>query len=168
MQILMGDDRIEDEMYVERVEFLGIRAVHFVIYGVLGNGYLVLFESMFGLVHLSHPDQPRGCQHRGRISQNASPIIETQRQKKTWDRDSYGNVDIADVKLTDATVVGTGTVAAAQPTWLDGLTVDPVLQVSSNLLDPFDTLCESPERLRQLLRHRKAPTPHRPCAMISG
>ncbi|PNP76201.1 hypothetical protein FNYG_10490 [Fusarium nygamai] len=38
MQILMGDDWIEDEMYVERVEFPGILAVHFVIYGALGQG----------------------------------------------------------------------------------------------------------------------------------
>lgn len=38
MQTLMGDDWNSEEMFVERVEFPRIQAVHFVIYGGLGTG----------------------------------------------------------------------------------------------------------------------------------
>lgn len=37
MKQLMGEDW-SDDFSLERVEFLGIKAVHFVIYGVLGRG----------------------------------------------------------------------------------------------------------------------------------
>ncbi|KAJ0422751.1 hypothetical protein BJY00DRAFT_322325 [Aspergillus carlsbadensis] len=38
MKTLLGDDWREDEYYIERVEFPHIRAVHFVVYGILGRG----------------------------------------------------------------------------------------------------------------------------------
>ena len=38
METLMGDDWDADEMFVERVEFPNIHAVHFVVYGALRNG----------------------------------------------------------------------------------------------------------------------------------
>jgi hypothetical protein len=37
--------------------------------------------------------------------------------------------------------------------------------ISCNLLDPFDSLCESPKRLQQLLRHREAPPPRSPSTL---
>jgi hypothetical protein len=38
MKELMGEDWREDEYVLERVEFEGIWAVHFVVYGPLGRG----------------------------------------------------------------------------------------------------------------------------------
>ncbi|KAL2820324.1 hypothetical protein BJX63DRAFT_311019 [Aspergillus granulosus] len=38
MKSLLGDDWKEDEYFIERVEFPHIRAVHFVVYGILGRG----------------------------------------------------------------------------------------------------------------------------------
>ncbi|KAL2850618.1 hypothetical protein BJY01DRAFT_209965 [Aspergillus pseudoustus] len=38
MKQLLGEDWKEDEYFIERVEFPGIRAVHFVVYGILGRG----------------------------------------------------------------------------------------------------------------------------------
>jgi hypothetical protein len=38
MKALLGDDWREDEYFIERVEFPHIRAVHFVVYGILGRG----------------------------------------------------------------------------------------------------------------------------------
>ncbi|RDW62022.1 hypothetical protein BP6252_11455 [Coleophoma cylindrospora] len=38
MKQLMGEDWIEEEYFLERVEFPGILAVHFVVYGILGRG----------------------------------------------------------------------------------------------------------------------------------
>ncbi|KAL3445056.1 DUF1446-domain-containing protein [Aspergillus insuetus] len=38
MKALLGEDWKEDEYFIERVEFPHIRAVHFVVYGILGRG----------------------------------------------------------------------------------------------------------------------------------
>jgi hypothetical protein len=38
MKALLGEDWKEEEYYIERVEFPHIRAVHFVVYGILGRG----------------------------------------------------------------------------------------------------------------------------------
>ena len=39
LQELIGDDW-RDEYYIERMEFPEIKAVHFVVYGILGRGVL--------------------------------------------------------------------------------------------------------------------------------
>lgn len=69
------------------------------------------------------------------------------------------DVDSADARLADSIVLGTSTIAATDPTWLSNLISNSLHAISCNLLDPFDTLCESPKRLQQLLRHREAPPP---------
>ncbi|RGP69198.1 hypothetical protein FLONG3_7834 [Fusarium longipes] len=56
--------------------------------------------------------------------------------------------DSADVK-TDVNAVGPNTLSMVYPTWHSY----PYSTIACALLDPFDTLCESPERLRQLLKH---------------
>jgi hypothetical protein len=78
------------------------------------------------------------------------------------------DVDLADARLADIIILRTGTIAAVNPTWLNNLTSNPLLTISCNLLDPFDTLCESPKRLQQLLRHREAPPPRSPSTLRNG
>lgn len=75
------------------------------------------------------------------------------------------DVDSADAILADSIVLGTSTIAATDPTWLNNLTSNPLHAISCSLLDPFDTLCESPVRLQQLLRHREAPPPRPPSTL---
>jgi hypothetical protein len=36
-------------------------------------------------------------------------------------------------------------------------TGDPYATIAGHAVDPFNTLCENPDRLRQLLRHRMHP-----------
>ncbi|KAG5789740.1 hypothetical protein H9Q69_011185 [Fusarium xylarioides] len=62
--------------------------------------------------------------------------------------------------------VGPGNIPTAQHTWLNSMCANSLSQVSPSLLDPFDTLCESPERLRQLLRHPLAKTAGEPLFRI--
>jgi hypothetical protein len=75
------------------------------------------------------------------------------------------DVESADARLAESIVLGTSTIAKPDPTWLSNLTSNPLLKISCNLLDPFDTLCESPIRLQQLLKHREGPPPKSPCTL---
>jgi hypothetical protein len=118
---------------------------------------------MSRFIHFSHPDQGRDCQHQGVIPEDAIRRDNTsQKRERARDPNTNINLDISDVQLTDATAVGTGTVASSQLTWLGGMSGNSFSRVSPSLLDPFDTLCESPERLRQLLRQRMARDPRKP------
>jgi hypothetical protein len=107
---------------------------------------------------MSHHDQTQDSDHRGGIRQRAiRRSIQKQRERQM--SDPATDVKSADARLADSIVLETSTIAAAHPTWLSNLTGNPLLSISRNLLDPFDTLCESPIRLQQLLRHREARPP---------
>ncbi|KAM0234183.1 hypothetical protein ACHAPO_006565 [Fusarium lateritium] len=109
---------------------------------------------MFELVGLSSPDQVPHLQHRVRIGQHGVPHNQGRQEELTFEDDTNATVDLADEDLNGAITVGDGPIATARPTWLSS----PYSTLGSNLLDPFDSLCENPERLRQLLRHRMNPT----------
>lgn len=110
---------------------------------------------------MSHHDQIQDPGNRGGIRQRAiRRSIQKQRERQMSDPATD-----ADARLADSIVLGTGTIAAADPTWLGNFTSNPLLAISCNLLDPFDTLCESPKRLQQLLRHREAPPPRLPSTL---
>lgn len=90
---------------------------------------------------------PRDAVHRDNMGQ---------RREQCRDPDTNIDLDVSVVYSTDFLAAKTGTVDSAQPTWLSGMSGDSFSPVSPSLLDPFNTLCESPERLRQLLRYRRA------------
>jgi hypothetical protein len=73
------------------------------------------------------------------------------RKRQLCDHETNSCVDSADVKMTDFNAAGIVTACHA---WHNS----PYSTIACNLLDPFDTLCEDPERLRQLLEHRTNPT----------
>ncbi|KAM0496745.1 hypothetical protein ACHAP8_007328 [Fusarium lateritium] len=107
---------------------------------------------MFELVGLSSPDQVPHLQHRVRIGQHGVPHNQGRQEELTFEDDTNATVDLTDEDLNGAITVGDGPIATARPTWLSS----PYSTLGSNLLDPFDSLCENPERLRQLLRHPSA------------
>ncbi|SCV36498.1 uncharacterized protein FFB14_06133 [Fusarium fujikuroi] len=116
---------------------------------------------MSEFLYLSPPTRDRDCQHE-RVAQDDAIGCEntceytSQRRERTHDPDGNKDPSISDVQMKGATIVGTGNSASAQHTWLNSMCANSWSRVSLNLLDPFDTLCESPERLRQLMIHRKA------------
>ncbi|KAH6959315.1 hypothetical protein DER45DRAFT_257878 [Fusarium avenaceum] len=106
---------------------------------------------------MSHHDQIQDPGNRGGIRQcTFRRSIQKQRERQMSDPATDADVESADARLPDSIVLGTSTIAATDPTWLSNLTRNPLLAISCNLLDPFDTLCESPIRLQQLLRHPSA------------
>ncbi|KAF4443587.1 hypothetical protein FACUT_1224 [Fusarium acutatum] len=113
------------------------------------------------------PARDRDCQHQ-RVTQDDDISREnnrentSQRRERTHDPDGNMNLNMSDVQIKGAATVGTGKIASAQHTWLNSMCANSWSRVSPNLLDPFDTLCESPERLRQLMRQRRAQIPHQP------
>lgn len=105
---------------------------------------------MFELVGSSSPDEAPHRQHRQQGISHGSPRPGNQ----TCDQDTENyTVDLADRSPDGAITLSNGTIATACPTGLNS----PYSVLGCNLLDPFNTLCESPERLRQLLRHRMNP-----------
>ncbi|KAF4949316.1 hypothetical protein FSARC_13523 [Fusarium sarcochroum] len=109
---------------------------------------------MFEFVVSPCPDQVQNREHHRRTKQRPTRRnIQKQRERQRHHPDTNAVVQPAGLNLAD-------TVTAAYHTWLASLTSTPFSALSCHLLDPFDTLCESPERLRQLLRHRKGPSPH--------
>lgn len=110
---------------------------------------------------MSHYDHVRDREHHGRIKQRAiRRSIQQQREIQTSDPDTDADAESAVAKLASGIVLGTGTITAAYPTWPGDLASKLFPTISCNLLDPFDSLCESPKRLQRLLRHRAAPPPH--------
>jgi hypothetical protein len=110
---------------------------------------------------MSHYDHIRDREHHGRMRQQAiRHSTQTQREIQTSDPDTDADADTAVAKLASGIAFGTGTITATYPTWPGDLTSKLFPTISCNLLDPFDSLCESPKRLQQLLRHREAPPPH--------
>ncbi|KAF5710974.1 hypothetical protein FGLOB1_5198 [Fusarium globosum] len=93
----------------------------------------------------SHPSDDRDCQHQRVTQRDAMRRKSTsQRRERACTPDRNINLHKSDVHMAGS----------------------PLRRVSSDLLDPFDTLCESPERLRQLLRHRRAQHPLSPTASL--
>ncbi|KAG7412044.1 hypothetical protein Forpe1208_v009548 [Fusarium oxysporum f. sp. rapae] len=118
----------------------------------IGWPYTVLFEIMPRFIPLLLPDQ-----HQGAIPGDAIHRDNMgQRREQCRDPDKNIDLDVSVVYSTDALAAKTSTVDSAQPTWLSGPSGNSFSRVSPSLLDPFNTLCESPERLRQLLRYRRA------------
>ncbi|KAH6979235.1 hypothetical protein EDB82DRAFT_431882 [Fusarium venenatum] len=108
---------------------------------------------MFELVGLSFPDQVPHRQHRARIGQHGVSLGNQGRQEEQiCEDDTNATVDLADEDLNGAITVGDGPIATTRTTWLSS----PYSTLGCNLVDPFDSLCENPERLRQLLRHPSA------------
>ncbi|KAJ0126354.1 hypothetical protein HZ326_30539 [Fusarium oxysporum f. sp. albedinis] len=114
--------------------------------------YTVLFEIMPRFIPLLLPNQHQGAIPRDAIHRDNM----SQRREQCRDPDTNINLDVSVVYSTDAHAARTGTVDSAQPTWLSGMSGNSFSRVSPTLLDPFNPLCESPERLRQLLRYRRA------------
>jgi hypothetical protein len=115
---------------------------------------------------MSHYDQIRDLNYRGGMRQLAvRRSIQKQGESQMSDPATDADVESADARLAESIVLETGTIAAVDPSWLNNLTSNPLLTISCNLLDPFDTLCESPIRLQQLLRHREAPPPRSPSTL---
>ncbi|KAF5541298.1 hypothetical protein FMEXI_7986 [Fusarium mexicanum] len=109
-------------------------------------------------LHFSHPDRERDYQHQrvaqyDAISRENTRENTSQRRDRTHDRDGCINLKTPDVKMKGAATAGIGNISSAQDTRVDSVCANSLSRVLPNLLDPFDTLCESPERLRLLLRH---------------
>ncbi|ENH65010.1 hypothetical protein FOC1_g10001578 [Fusarium oxysporum f. sp. cubense race 1] len=126
---------------------------------VVGAGFTVhhllftfLFDIMPKSIPLLLPNQHQGGMLRDAIHRDNMG----QRREQCRDPDTNIDLDVSVVYSTDVLAARTGTVDSAQPTWLSGMSGNSFSRVSPSLLDPFNTLCESPERLRQLLRYRRA------------
>ncbi|KAF5593405.1 uncharacterized protein FSUBG_9832 [Fusarium subglutinans] len=108
--------------------------------------------------YLSQSDRERDCRHQ-RVTQATSRENTrentSQRRDRTHDHDEIINLKTSDVQVKGAATVavGIGNIASVQGIGMDNMCANSLSRVSPNLLDPFDTLCESPERLRLLLRH---------------
>ncbi|KAM0245545.1 hypothetical protein ACHAP5_005352 [Fusarium lateritium] len=106
---------------------------------------------------MSHHGEVQDREHHGSIGQHAiCHSTQKQGEIQASDLDTDADVEPVDMRLAEGIVLGTSTIAAADPAWLSNLISDPLLAISCNLLDPFNTLCESPIRLQQLLRHPSA------------
>lgn len=102
---------------------------------------------MYELVVSPYHDQTRHQHRQGRcIDHDDSRAKE---RESAYPHDTNSKFD-----LTDAIFSGTDTAGAVYTSWPS----NPYPVISSNLLDPFDSLCENPERLRQLLRSRANPS----------
>ncbi|KAF5650715.1 hypothetical protein F52700_257 [Fusarium sp. NRRL 52700] len=113
---------------------------------------------MSELLYFSHPDRERDCRHQrvtqyDAISRQDTREDTSQRRERTRDHDGNKDLRVSDVPMKSAAAAGIGIIASAQDMMVDSTCANSLSRVSPNLLDPFDTLCESPERLRQLLRH---------------
>ncbi|CAF3574840.1 unnamed protein product [Fusarium graminearum] len=105
---------------------------------------------MFELVGSSSPDEAPHRQHQATQRQHGISHDSQRQRDQTWDQDmETTTMDLADGNLIGPITVGNGAITTACLTGLDS----PYSVLGCSLLDPFDTLCESPERLRQLLRH---------------
>ncbi|KAF4498259.1 hypothetical protein FAGAP_5548 [Fusarium agapanthi] len=124
---------------------------------------------MSGFIYFSHPDRDRDChcQHQ-RATQQGDIRRQNTSQRGDQIHDPHGNINlkISDVQMKGAATVGIANIVSAPLTWLNSTCANSLSRVSPNLLDPFDTLCESPERLRQLLRHPLAKTAGEPLFRI--
>ncbi|ESU13969.1 hypothetical protein FGSG_13186 [Fusarium graminearum PH-1] len=110
--------------------------------------------NMFELVGSSSPDEAPHRQHQATQRQHGISHDSQRQRDQTWDQDmETTTMDLADGNLIGPITVGNGAITTACLTGLDS----PYSVLGCSLLDPFDTLCESPERLRQLLRHRMNP-----------
>lgn len=93
---------------------------------------------MAELVILSSLGQSPTRQRQGKVTQQ---VAHYGSQMKTSDCDTN-----SDQELFDA-------VSRIPTSWAS----DPYAAIAGHTVDPFDTLCENPDRLRQLLRHRMHP-----------
>ncbi|KAG8666747.1 hypothetical protein FPOAC1_011563 [Fusarium poae] len=107
-------------------------------------------------------DQAPHRQQRTRIGQHSGSPDNRGQQEEQTHKDENATVDLVDEDLIGAITVGNGPIAMAYPTWLGS----PYSTLGCNLLDPFDSLCENPERLRQLLRHPSAKSAGEPLFRI--
>lgn len=100
---------------------------------------------MFAFVSVSHPDQIKDRKKQAKLRQHAIRNgIQRSRADRAKKEDTFVPVEI-DGK--------TGQPIKRTPPDAGPLTKAP----SASLMDPFDTLCGCPERLRTLMRHRKYP-----------
>jgi hypothetical protein len=105
-----------------------------------GNATDAAFCSMFQFVTVSHPDDIKDRKKQGKLRQHA---IRHGIQRSKAERAKKNGVFVA-VEMDRKTGQPRKTPTVA-------LTITPAV----SLLDPFNTLCGSPERLRRLMRHRK-------------
>ncbi|KAF5577455.1 hypothetical protein FPANT_10397 [Fusarium pseudoanthophilum] len=130
------------------------------------------FEIMSEFLCFSHPDRERDCQHRRATQHDAIRVEKTlDNTSQRWERThktggNINNLNTSDVQMKSVAAVGAGNIPTGQYAWLNSICANSLSRVSPNLLDPFDTLCESPERLRQLLRHPLAKTAGEPLFRI--
>jgi hypothetical protein len=97
---------------------------------------------MFQFVTISHPDQIKDRKKQGKLRQHA---IRNGIQRSKADR-AKKNATFVSVEVDGKTSQSCNKIAAP--------TVAMTKSPSIGLLDPFNTLCECPERLRTLMRHR--------------
>ncbi|KAH7074895.1 hypothetical protein BKA63DRAFT_324427 [Paraphoma chrysanthemicola] len=98
---------------------------------------------MYAFVSVSHPDEIKDRKRQGKLRQHA---IRNGIQRSKADRAKKDGV------FVPVEIDGKTTVATKRPTNTVALTKAP----SVSLMDPFDTLCGCPERLRTLMRHPSA------------
>jgi hypothetical protein len=98
--------------------------------------------AMFKFVTVSHPDEIKDRKKQGKLRQHA---IRNGIQRSKADKAKRDGIFVS-VQI-DA---NTGQTVKRLLPKVDNLTNTP----SISLLDPFNTLCECPERLRKLMRHR--------------
>lgn len=97
---------------------------------------------MYAFVSVSHPDEIKDRKKQGKLRQHA---IRNGIQRSRADRAKKDGIFVpveTEGKVAQSTTRSPNTVT---------LTKAP----SVSLMDPFDTLCGCPERLRTLMRHRK-------------
>ncbi|UZP45078.1 hypothetical protein NXS19_012890 [Fusarium pseudograminearum] len=105
---------------------------------------------MFELVGSSPLDEAPHHQHQATQRQHGISHGSPRQRNQTCDQDTETTtMDLADGNLIGPITVGNGAIATPYPTTFSS----PYSTLGCSLLDPFNTLCESPERLRQLLRH---------------
>jgi hypothetical protein len=98
---------------------------------------------MYTFVSVSHPDEIKDRKKQGKLRQHA---IRNGIQRSKAERAKNGSNSVY-VEMDGET----GRPIKRTPPKLSGLRNTP----SISLLDPFNTLCACPERLRTLMRHRK-------------
>jgi hypothetical protein len=98
---------------------------------------------MFAFVTVSHPDQIRDPKRQGKLRQHA---IRNGLQKSRANRAKKSGIFVP--------VEMDGDMRQLEKRMPPKVGVSLTPAPSNCLLDPFDTLCGCPERLRTLMRHR--------------
>ncbi|KAF5702848.1 hypothetical protein FMUND_13274 [Fusarium mundagurra] len=115
----------------------------------------------------SYADRDQECEHQRRTPQDAIRRKNTSpKPERARDSARIIYLSMSDANMTGSTTVGTDNIASAQLTRQPSMCANSLCRVSPNLLDPFDTLCESPERIRQLMAHPLAKTAGEPLFRI--